>query len=48
MSYKHDLEIDRFALDVEWMKQPILFAQYGEEEAITENKRDKIKDRVHW
>ncbi|MFA5355253.1 MAG: hypothetical protein WC302_00745 [Candidatus Paceibacterota bacterium] len=46
MSYKDDLEIDRFALDTEWMKQPVLFAKWGEAEAEAEDKRDKLKDQM--
>lgn len=43
---KNDLEIDKFALDEEWEKQPMLYLKYAEDLAISEINRDNLKDLI--
>jgi hypothetical protein len=46
MSYKEDLEIDKYALDQEWLRQAILYAKYTEEAVLAEDERDRLKERL--
>jgi len=46
MGYKEDLEIDKFALDEEWLKQASCFMKYAESTVEAEDKRDRCKERL--
>jgi len=45
-NYKEDLSINQDALDVEWKKQPILFAEWAEEAVNAQYDRDKAKEKL--
>jgi hypothetical protein len=45
-NYKKDLKIDRYNLDLEWAKNPELFAKWSEKLVDVENHRDRLKDRL--
>jgi len=44
LNYEKDVQIDQNTLDVEWCKQPILFAVYSEQAAKAKAALDKAKD----
>jgi hypothetical protein len=46
MGYKEDLTIDKFALDEEWIKQPIVFINWAEEHANAQADRDRKKEQM--
>jgi hypothetical protein len=44
--YEADLEIDRNALDLEWIEQPRLFMKYAEESAKADNRVMEFAERL--
>ena len=46
LDYKKDLQIDRFNLDLEWAKNPELFAKWFEKLIDAENHLDRTHDRL--
>lgn len=46
MNYSSDLKIDKHALDVEWMNQSKLFADWGEQLVYAEERVDKAKAKL--
>ena len=46
MGYKDDLTINKHELDIEWMNQPRLFAEWGEKLVNAEEKVDKAKAQL--
>ncbi len=46
MNYRSDLDIDKHNLDVEWMNQPKLFADWGEQLVNAEERVDKTKVKL--
>ena len=43
MSYKDELTIDKYNLDVEWINQSKVFAEWGEELVYAQERTDKAK-----
>lgn len=46
MGYKDDLTINKHELDIEWMNQPKIFAEWGEKLIDAEEKVDKAKAQL--
>ena len=46
MGYRSDLDIDKHSLDVEWMNQSKLFADWGEKLVYAEERVDKAKAKL--
>jgi len=42
-TYKEDLFIDKYNLDIEWLKQPMLFVKWAERWAEAVERRDRAK-----
>lgn len=46
MGFKDDLVIDQYALDTEWMNQPLLYAEWAEKAVDAAFEFDKAKQRL--
>lgn len=46
MNYEQDKYVDPNALDVEWLRQPQLVAQYNEAAVRAKDERDRLKERL--
>lgn len=46
LDYERDLTIDHNALDVEWLRQPVLFHRYSRAEADARREMDRAKEKL--
>ena len=46
MSFTDDITIDKFSLDIEWMRQAELVHKYGTKYAESVDRRDTLKDQL--
>lgn len=46
MGYKDDLKINKYELDEEWLKQPMVFIQWAEEYVNAQADRDRRKEQL--
>ena len=46
MNFKDDLQINKFALDLEWEKQPVLFIEWAEKSVEASFVKDKTKEKL--
>lgn len=46
VNFKEDLKIDQYALDTEWLKQPLLYAKWGEMSVNAASEKDFLKERL--
>lgn len=46
MNWEQDLQIDKNALDEEWIKQPYLYMQYAEKFVYAQDKKQKAKENL--
>jgi len=46
MNYEHEIQIDKHALDMEWLNQPALFMQYGKHFAQCRLELDQAEEKV--